>query len=33
MRMASRPDYYNRATMFVARMKADGCFDAHSFDG
>lgn len=28
-RFASRPDYYNRMTIFVAQMKADGCFDAH----
>lgn len=26
---ASRPDYYNRMTIFGAKMKADGCFDAH----
>ena len=29
---ASRPDYYNRLTIFVAQMKADGCFDACSVD-
>ena len=28
-RFASRPDYYNRMTIFVAQMKHDGCFDAH----
>lgn len=28
-RFASRPDYYNRMTIFGAQMKADGCFDAH----
>ena len=28
-RFASRPDYYNRMTIFAAQMKADGCFDAH----
>lgn len=28
-RMASRPDYYNRMTIFSAQMRGDGCFDAH----
>ena len=31
-RMASRPDYYNRLTIFGARMRADGCWEAHSLD-
>lgn len=31
-RFASRPDYYNRLTIFGARMRADGCWDAHSLD-
>jgi hypothetical protein len=30
--MASRPDYYNRLTIFGARMRADGCWEAHSLD-
>lgn len=29
-RFSSRPDYYNRLTIFGAQMKGDGCFDAHS---
>jgi len=29
-RFASRPDYYNRLTIFGAQMRGDGCFDAHS---
>lgn len=29
-KFASRPDYYNRMTMFVAQMVHDGCFDAVS---
>ena len=29
-RFASRPDYYNRMTIFGAQMRGDGCFDAHS---
>lgn len=29
-RFASRPDYYNRMTLFGAQMRGDGCFDAHS---
>ena len=28
--MASRPDYYNRLTIFGAQMRGDGCFEAHS---
>ena len=31
-RFASRPDYYNRITIFVSQMKGDGCFDAHSIE-
>lgn len=26
---ASRPDFYNRATIFGAQMRGDGCWDAH----
>lgn len=29
-RFASRPDYYNRMTIFLAQMKNDGSFEAHS---
>ena len=29
-RFASRPDYYNRMTIFIAQMRADGSFEAHS---
>lgn len=29
MWMVSAPDYMNRMAIFVAQMKADGCFDAH----
>lgn len=28
-KFASRPDYYNRLTIFGAYMRADGCWDAH----
>lgn len=28
-RFASRPDYYNRMTIFGAQMRGDGCFEAH----
>lgn len=28
-RMASRPDFYNRMTIFGAQMRGDGCWDAH----
>lgn len=28
----SAPDYYNRLTLFVAKMMQDGCFEAHSLD-
>ena len=31
-KFASRPDYYNRMTIFTAQMMADGCLDAHSID-
>jgi hypothetical protein len=30
---ASRPDYYNRMTIFGAHMMADGCFEAHDENG
>lgn len=30
---ASRPDFYNRMTIFAAHMKADGCFDAYDKEG
>ena len=29
-RMASRPDFYNRLTIFQTQMRADGTWDAHS---
>lgn len=29
-RMSSRPDYYNRMSIFGAQMRADGCWKAHS---
>ena len=32
-RFASRPDYYNRLTIFGAQMRGDGCFEAHSVVG
>lgn len=28
-RFASRPDFYNRLTIFGAQMRGDGCFNAH----
>ncbi len=31
-KFASRPDYYNRMTIFVAKMINEGSFDAHSID-
>lgn len=31
-KFASRPDYYNRMTIFTAQMMADGSLDAHSID-
>lgn len=30
-KFASRPDFYNRATIFGAQMRRDGCWDAHQF--
>ena len=30
---ASRPDFYNRMTIFGAKMRADGCFEAHDDEG
>jgi hypothetical protein len=27
-KFASRPDYYNRMTIIIAKMKADGIWDA-----
>lgn len=30
MMFSSRPDFYNRLTIFGAQMRADGCWDAHS---
>lgn len=32
MRFTSRPDYYNRMTIFVAKMIADGTFEAHKLN-
>ena len=32
MRFTSRPDFYNRMTIFVAKMIAEGCYEAHSVD-
>lgn len=29
-KFASRPDYYNRMTIFTSQMMGDGCLDAHS---
>lgn len=29
-RMASRPDFYSRLTLFGAQMRGDGCWDAHT---
>lgn len=31
-RFSSRPDFYNRMTIFVSQMKADGSWDAHHID-
>lgn len=31
-RFASRPDFYNRMTIFTAQMRGDGCYDAHYKD-
>jgi hypothetical protein len=30
---ASRPDFFNRMAMLVAKMKNDGCWDAYSVKG
>ena len=30
MKFSSRPDFYNRMTIFVSQMIGDGCLDAHS---
>lgn len=29
---ASRPDFYNRATIFGAQMRKDGCWEAHKWE-
>lgn len=29
-KMSSRPDYYNRMTIFLSQMMGDGCLEAHS---
>lgn len=31
-KFASRPDFYNRMTIFVAQMMQDGCWEAHSIN-
>ena len=31
-RLSSRPDYYNRMTIFGAQMRADGVWDAHEIE-
>lgn len=31
-KFASRPDYYNRMTIFTSQMMGDGCLDAHSIN-
>jgi hypothetical protein len=31
-KMSSRPDFYNRMTIFLSQMKSDGCYKAHSLD-
>lgn len=31
-KMSSRPDFYNRMTIFLSQMKADGCYEAHSLN-
>jgi len=28
----SAPDYYNRMTLFIAKMMEDGCWEAHTLD-
>ena len=32
MKFATRPDYYNRLTIFGAQMRGDGCWNAHSLN-
>ena len=31
-KMSSRPDFYNRMTIFLSQLKADGCYEAHSLN-
>lgn len=31
-KFASRPDFYNRMTIFISQMQGDGCLEAHSLD-
>jgi hypothetical protein len=31
-KFASRPDYYNRMSIFTAQMMSDGSWEAHSID-
>lgn len=31
-KMSSRPDFYNRMTIFLSQMRADGCYDAVSLN-
>lgn len=31
-KFASRPDFYNRMTIFTSQMMGDGCLEAHSID-
>ena len=31
-KFASRPDFYNRMTIFTSQMMGDGCLKAHSVD-
>lgn len=31
-KFASRPDFYNRMTIFISQMMGDGCLDAHHVD-
>lgn len=31
-KMSSRPDFYNRMTIFLSQMKSDGCYEAHSLN-
>lgn len=32
MKFASRPDYYNRMSIFLSQMQGDGCLDAHTLE-